>query len=83
MLKDITFGQYFESNSFMHKLDPRAKLILLIAVIVFIFVSQNWLGLSLIMALVVFSMLLSKIPIKMYLKNLKAILPIIIFVNIF
>lgn len=82
MLKDITFGQYFESNSFMHKLDPRAKLILLIAVIVFIFVSQNWLGLSLIIALVVFSMLLSKIPIKMYLKNLKAILPIIIFTMI-
>ena len=86
MLKNITFGQYFERNSFVHKLDPRAKLLLLITIIVFIFVSQNWLSLSLIIFLVIFSMFLSKIPIKMYLKNLKAILPIVIFtmlINVF
>lgn len=86
MLKDITFGQYFDHNSFMHKLDPRTKLILLIAVIVFIFVAQNAIALCLVAALIVFSMLLSKVPIKMYLKNLKAILPIIIFtviINLF
>ena len=34
MLKDITFGQYFESDSFIHKLDPRSKLLLLILIIV-------------------------------------------------
>lgn len=79
MLKDITFGQYFENNSFMHRLDPRTKLLLLVLVIVFVFVSQNWISLSLLIFLVIFSMCLSKIPIKMYLKNLKAILPIIIF----
>ncbi len=86
MLKDITFGQYFENNSFMHKLDPRTKLILLVFVIVFIFVSQSWIALSLLIILVLFSMFLSKIPFKMYLKNLKAILPIIIFtmlINLF
>ena len=86
MLKDITFGQYFENNSFLHKLDPRTKLLLLILVIVFIFVSQNWIALSLLIFVVVFSMFLSKIPVKMYLKNLKAILPIVIFtmlINLF
>lgn len=86
MLKDITFGQYFDHNSFVHKLDPRTKLILLIAVIVFIFVAQNSIALCLVAALIIFSMLLSKVPVKMYLKNLKAILPIIIFtiiINLF
>lgn len=86
MLKDITFGQYFDHNSFVHKLDPRTKLILLIAVIVFIFVAQNSIALFLVAALIIFSMLLSKVPVKMYLKNLKAILPIIIFtiiINLF
>lgn len=82
MLKDITFGQYFENNSFMHRLDPRAKILLLILTIVFIFVSQNWFSLSLIIVLVFFSMFISKIPLRMYLKNLKAILPIIIFTMI-
>lgn len=86
MLKDITFGQYFDNNSFVHKLDPRTKLILLILIIVFIFVSQNWISLSVLIAFVLFSMILSKIPLRMYLKNLKAILPIIIFtmlINLF
>ncbi len=82
MLKDITFGQYFENDSFVHKLDPRTKLILLVFIIVFIFVSQNAIALTLVALLIVFSMLISKIPIKMYLKNIKAILPIIIFTMI-
>ncbi len=86
MLKDITFGQYFESDSIIHKLDPRTKLILLIAIIVFIFVSQNFFALSLVALLIFLSMLFSKISLKMYLKNIKAILPILIFtliINLF
>jgi len=82
MLKDITFGQYYENDSFVHKLDPRTKMLLLIAVIVFIFVSQNAVALSLVALLILFSVLLSKVPLKMYLKNLKAVLPIIIFTMI-
>lgn len=86
MLKDITFGQYFDTNSFVHKLDPRTKLILLTLIIVFIFVSQNSIALSLVAAFIIFSIIISKVPIKMYLKNLKAVLPIIIFtmlINLF
>lgn len=86
MLKDITFGQYYDNNSFVHTLDPRSKLILLLLIIVFIFVSQNAIALTLVALLVIFSVLLSKIPLKMYLKNIKAILPIIIFtliINLF
>lgn len=82
MLKDITFGQYFDGDSFIHKLDPRTKLLLLVVVIIFVFVSQNAVALSLMASLIFFSMLLSKVPIKMYLKNLKAVLPIIIFTMI-
>ena len=79
MLKDITFGQYYESNSFVHKLDPRTKLSLLLVIIVFIFISKNFVSLSIVTLFILFSVLLSKIPLKMYLKNIKAILPILIF----
>ena len=86
MIKDITFGQYFESNSFLHRLDPRAKLILLILYIVFIFLCKNIYSL-LFLAVVFFAVIfISKVPITMYLKNLKSILPIVIFtglINIF
>ena len=37
MLKDITLGQYFPGNSVVHRLDPRTKLLMLIAYIVVLF----------------------------------------------
>ncbi len=85
-MTDITFGQFIDTGSFVHRLDPRAKLLILIAYIVFIFIAGNFLSLGLLACLLLVSMLLSKIPLKMYLKNIKAILPVIILtalLNIF
>ncbi len=82
MLKDITFGQYYDSKSVIHKADPRLKIVLMIALIVFIFVAGNFYSLGLASAFVIFVLLITKIPVKMYLKNIKAILPILIFTAI-
>ena len=79
MLKDITFGQYFNASSVIHRLDPRTKLVLLIVSIVFLFVTKNMFGLALFGAFILAIMILSTVPIKMFLKNIKAILPIVIF----
>lgn len=79
MLKDITFGQYFEADSIIHKLDPRIKLLLLIAYIVFIFVVSSPLSIAFATVVIIAITVLSKIPIKLFAKNIKAILPIIIF----
>lgn len=82
MLKDITFGQYFEGNSFIHRLDPRNKILLLIAIIVLIFIGSNFYTLLISAAFIIFVILLSHISLSMYLKNLKAVLPIIVFTGI-
>ncbi len=82
MLKDITFGQYLPTNSYIHKADPRTKLLLLLGFIVVVFLAGNVWGMLLITLSVLGMMLLSKIPVKMYLKNLKSILPIIIFTSV-
>ena len=42
MLKDITLGQYFPGNSLIHRLDPRTKLLILIAYIVVLFMAPSW-----------------------------------------
>ena len=42
MLNDVTFGQYYPAKSLIHRLDPRTKLLALIAFIVLIFVSDNF-----------------------------------------
>jgi len=82
MLKDITFGQYFETKSFLHKTDPRIKIVLMILFIVFIFLSGNMISLGFATLSVIFTAAISKVPVKMYLKNMKAILPILIFTAI-
>ena len=82
MIKDITFGQYYVKDSFIHRLDPRAKLIFLIYIIVLIFVTHNILSLLFVMLLSLAVMILSKVPFKLYFKNIKVIIPIIIFTAI-
>ena len=86
MLKDITFGQYFEGNSVIHKADPRIKILFMIWLIVFIFISENAYSLILSCVFVLAVLFISKVKFKMYLKNLKAILPVLIFtalINVF
>ncbi len=82
MLKDITFGQYIETHSLIHKADPRVKIILLILLVAFIFVSQNMYGLGLSLLFIATVVLISRIPIRTYLKNLKAVLPIILLTTV-
>ena len=79
MLRDITFGQYYESRSVIHKTDPRIKIILLILLIVFIFLAKNGFALGFAVVSVFSIMLITKIPLKLYFKNMKAILPVLIF----
>lgn len=82
MLRDITFGQYFVADSFVHKLDARAKILLLIYLIVLIFISKNVVSLFLSVVLATLIMILSGIPVRMYFKNIKVIIPIVVFTAI-
>lgn len=82
MISDITIGQYYKENSIVHRLDPRAKIILTIMFIVMIFMCKNFLSLALMLLFIIFSVILSKVPFKMFLKSLKPIVPIILFTAI-
>ena len=82
MLKDITIGQYFPGTSFLHRLDPRIKLILTVVYIVMLFVVTNPIGFVIGIGLLVVSYAVSKIPARMMFKGLKPIIPIVIFTGI-
>lgn len=82
MLKDITIGQYFPGKSVIHKLDPRVKIVLVFLFIVTLFVANNVASLLINVGFVVILYIISKIPLKMILKGLKPIVPIIIFTAI-
>lgn len=82
MIRDITLGQYFPSNGILHRLDPRIKVLLLISVIVLIFCTFNFYALGVVVALVLASVILSKVPLKLYLKSMKAIIVVILITSL-
>lgn len=79
MLSDVTFGQYYPSNSFVHKLDPRTKILLLIAYIVMIFVAQNFFGLALSLLFLAVAVIFSGVPFTSILKSIKGIIFLVVF----
>lgn len=79
MLSDVTFGQYYETESFVHKMDPRVKLLVLIAYVVLIFVVKNFYGFLLVGAFLITATAASRVPVWAMLKSVKAVLFIIIF----
>ncbi|MBQ7374074.1 MAG: energy-coupling factor transporter transmembrane protein EcfT [Clostridia bacterium] len=82
MLSEVTFGQYYPSKSFVHRLDPRVKILLLIAYIVMIFTAQNFLGLIASLLFLSLTIIFSGVPIGSVLKSIKAILFLVIFTAI-
>ena len=42
MVSNITLGQFVPGKSFLHRMDARVKIVLIIAVIVLVFVGQNY-----------------------------------------
>ncbi|MBO5745811.1 MAG: energy-coupling factor transporter transmembrane protein EcfT [Clostridia bacterium] len=82
MMSDITFGQFIDTNSFVHKLDPRTKLLVLIVYIVFLFIADNFISIGVLLLLLLAGIICSKIPMIMYLKNIKAILPVVILTSL-
>lgn len=79
MIRDITIGQHFPGNSILHRLDPRMKIILTMAYIILLFVAANPAGLALAAVLLGVLYRVANIPLRIILKSLKPILPIIVF----
>ena len=70
-LNDITLGQYYPADSAVHRMDPRVKILLLIALIVAIFLAGNLLAFVPVVALLLAASALSHVPIRMMLKGVK------------
>ncbi len=82
MLKDITIGQYFSGESFIHKMDPRAKIFATVIFMTALFTARDTLTYGVVFGFSVFIILLSQIPVIFYLKGLKPLLIIIILTSV-
>ena len=83
MLRDITLGQYYQTESVIHRLDPRVKLIATVVFIISLFVVTDFWG-YLLAALFLAGMIrLSHVPFKFMVKGMKAILLLLILTVVF
>lgn len=82
MIKDITIGQFFPGESFIHKLDPRAKIIITLIFIVELFVCKNFFSLALLFVTAFAAIAISRISLKVILKGLKMIVVLVAFTGI-
>lgn len=82
-MSEAAFGQYYPANSFVHKCDPRAKILFLIAYIVaIIFLSQNFYALGACAAVFLLVALFSGVPFRSLLRSVKAILFLLVFMTV-
>ena len=78
MLNNVPLGQFFPGDSFLYHLDPRTKLLLTMALIVLVFISQSFLGFALVFLFILWCAITTKIGMKYMIKGLKPIFFIIL-----
>ena len=79
----MIFGQYVNKNSWIHRLDPRTKIVVLFAMMICIFLIQNIYVLLGSFALVLVIVLTSKIPLTKFLSSFRMIAMLLVFTTAF
>ncbi|MEE1077979.1 MAG: energy-coupling factor transporter transmembrane component T [Agathobacter sp.] len=83
MIRDITIGQYYPTDSVIHKLDPRVKLFSTMLYIIALFCFKGILGIAIITLFLAAVIKLSKVPFKFMVKGLKAIIVLLLITSVF
>lgn len=86
MIRDITLGQYYASDSPIHRLDPRVKIIATLLFIIELFIVDNFIGFGICAIALAAVIIVSKVPLSFIMRGLKPILFILFFtfaLNIF
>ena len=76
MIKDITIGQYIPGESFIHKLDPRTKILITFLFIISLFIVDKFVGYIFVVAFLALVVYVAKISPRYLLIALTAILNI-------
>ena len=79
MIRDITLGQYYPGESWIHKLDPRTKIIGTFVFLVALFLVKDFWGFLVAVAGLGLVIGISRVPLNFILKGLKPVFLIILF----
>ena len=79
MLTDMTLGQYYPGNSFLHKMDPRAKILCTMIFICAIFLANNPWSYLVVTLFTTLCISLSGVPFRLIVKAVKPLWVILVF----
>ena len=83
---DVAFGQYYEGNSLIHRIDPRFKLLISIVFIVAVFMAKNVYAFALLFAVTFALIAISRVPFRIIMRGMRSLVFILIFtafINVF
>lgn len=83
MIRDITIGQYYPSNSKLHRLDPRVKIMCTLIYLISLFLFQNIGGYIIATLFLATVIRISKVPFKFIVKGLKAVVMLLMITVLF
>ena len=83
MIRDITIGQYYPSNSKLHRLDPRVKIMCTLFYLISLFLFKSVLGYAIATVFLAAVIRISKVPLKFILKGLKPIIMLLMITVVF
>ena len=79
MMNKLILGRYIPGDSFVHKMDPRAKLIASFYFIGIIFLANNWQTYAAMGLFTLIAILLSKIDLRFFMRGVKPLIWLILF----
>ncbi|NGZ74672.1 energy-coupling factor transporter transmembrane component T family protein [Saccharibacillus alkalitolerans] len=79
MENKLTVGQFLERDSILHRLDPRTKLLGMLALMIALLTVGEWSGYAAASIAVGMLLALSRIPVRFYARGVLPILPILLF----
>lgn len=82
MIRDITLGQYYPTDSVLHRLDPRTKLTGTICFVVSLFLFDSFVGYIAATIFLAALIMISKVPFKFMVKGLRAIIFLLIITGL-
>ena len=83
MLRDITLGQYYQTESVIHRLDPRVKLGGTLLYIISLFFFNNYLGYIAAGVFLAIVIKMSHVPFRFMVRGMKAILFLLLITVVF
>lgn len=83
MIRDITIGQYYPTDSVIHRLDPRTKLVWTLAYIFSLFLFRSFASYAVATILLITVIKISKVPFKFMVKGMKAVVILLLITVVF